>query len=147
MYFWMSGILSAFLNARPLISFFSIWRAAMLSLDDGALFHSRCWRFLWVRYSWARDYIDLTELHGQGIAEQRGVPIPTFFGFAMMWSVRLTHVFIVHTAIFFVSNCCKRYAVWTFRRHLSRHNQINIPLRYGGLTKIRTRRRSRRQYK
>lgn len=52
MYFWMSGILSAFLDNAPTYLVFSIWRAAMPSLNDGSCF-IRCWRFLWVRYSWA----------------------------------------------------------------------------------------------
>lgn len=104
MYFWMSGILSAFLdNAPTYLVFFNMAGGDAQALMTGSLFHSLLAVSMGSVFMGALTYIgNAPNFMVKAIAEQRGVPMPTFFGY-MMWSVAfLTPVFIVHTLIFFV---------------------------------------------
>ncbi|WP_240640115.1 sodium:proton antiporter, partial [Neisseria meningitidis] len=73
------------------------------ALMTGTLFHSLLAVSMGSVFMGALTYIgNAPNFMVKAIAEQRGVPMPTFFGY-MMWSVAfLTPVFIVHTLIFFV---------------------------------------------
>lgn len=104
MYFWMSGILSAFLdNAPTYLVFFNMAGGDAQALMTGPLFHSLLAVSMGSVFMGALTYIgNAPNFMVKAIAEQRGVPMPTFFGY-MMWSVAfLIPVFIVHTLVFFV---------------------------------------------
>nr|WP_314170041.1 sodium:proton antiporter [uncultured Neisseria sp.] len=104
MYFWMSGILSAFLdNAPTYLVFFNMAGGDAQALMTGPLFHSLLAVSMGSVFMGALTYIgNAPNFMVKAIAEQRGVPMPSFFGY-MMWSVAfLIPVFIVHTLVFFV---------------------------------------------
>ena len=104
MYFWMSGILSAFLdNAPTYLVFFNMAGGDAQALMTGPLFHTLLAVSMGSVFMGALTYIgNAPNFMVKAIAEQRGVPMPTFFGY-MMWSVAfLIPVFIVHTLVFFV---------------------------------------------
>ena len=104
MYFWMSGLLSAFLdNAPTYLVFFNMAGGDAQALMTAHLFHSLLAVSMGSVFMGALTYIgNAPNFMVKAIAEQRGVPMPTFFGY-MMWSVGvLIPLFIVHTLIFFV---------------------------------------------
>ncbi|WP_250313624.1 sodium:proton antiporter [Neisseria sp. Marseille-Q6792] len=104
MYFWMSGILSAFLdNAPTYLVFFNMAGGDAQALMTGPLFHSLLAVSMGSVFMGALTYIgNAPNFMVKAIAEQRGVPMPSFFGY-MMWSAGfLIPVFIIHTLVFFV---------------------------------------------
>lgn len=102
MYFWMSGILSAFLdNAPTYLVFFNMAGGeaqilmntipyTLLAISMGSVFMG------------ALSYIgNAPNFMVKSIAEQRKVPMPSFFGY-LIWSVGiLAPLFMLHTLIFF----------------------------------------------
>jgi Na+/H+ antiporter NhaD/arsenite permease-like protein len=102
MYFWMTGILSAFLdNAPTYLVFFNLangdaevmmgpMASTLLAISVGAVFMG------------ALSYIgNAPNFMVKAVAEDRGVKMPSFFGY-MAWScVCLLPVFIVMTFVFF----------------------------------------------
>jgi Na+/H+ antiporter NhaD/arsenite permease-like protein len=104
MYFWMTGILSSFLdNAPTYLVFFNTaggspavdklmgeWSTTLLAISAGAVFMG------------AMTYIgNAPNFMVRSIAEERGVPMPSFFGY-MLWSVAfLVPLLILVTVIFF----------------------------------------------
>ncbi|MDO5356517.1 MAG: sodium:proton antiporter [Conchiformibius sp.] len=104
MYFWMTGILSAFLdNAPTYLVFFNMAGGDALTLMRGELFHTLLAVSMGSVFMGALSYIgNAPNFMVKAIAEQRKVPMPSFFGY-MMWSFGiLVPLFIVHTLIFFV---------------------------------------------
>ena len=104
MYFWMSGILSAFLdNAPTYLVFFNMAGGDAQALMTGHLFHSLLAVSMGSVFMGALTYIgNAPNFMVKAIAEQRGVPMPSFFGY-MAWSVIvLVPLFALHTMIFFV---------------------------------------------
>ncbi|MDO5686795.1 MAG: sodium:proton antiporter [Neisseria sp.] len=102
MYFWMSGMLSAFLdNAPTYLVFFN-----MASGDAAQLMGNMAGTLLAVSmgsvFMGALTYIgNAPNFMVKAIAEQRNVEMPTFFGY-MAWSFGiLVPLFIVQTVIFF----------------------------------------------
>ncbi len=104
MYFWSTGVLSSFLdNAPTYLVFFNTaggapnvdklmteWSTTLLAISCGAVFMG------------AMTYIgNAPNFMVRSIAEQRGVAMPSFFGY-MLWSVVfLVPLFVVVTLIFF----------------------------------------------
>ncbi len=104
MYFWMSGLLSAFLdNAPTYLVFFNMAGGDAQALMTGHLFHSLLAVSMGSVFMGALTYIgNAPNFMVKAIAEQRGVPMPSFFGY-MAWSVIvLIPLFALHTMIFFV---------------------------------------------
>ena len=104
MYFWMSGLLSAFLdNAPTYLVFFNMAGGDAQALMTGHLFHSLLAVSMGSVFMGALTYIgNAPNFMVKAIAEQRGVPMPSFFGY-MAWSVIvLVPLFALHTMIFFV---------------------------------------------
>lgn len=105
MYFWMTGLLSAFLdNAPTYLVFFNLAGGdaphlmtdlmnTLLAVSMGSVFMG------------ALSYIgNAPNFMVKAIAEQRKVPMPSFFGY-MKWSFGiLVPLFVLHTLIFFVWN-------------------------------------------
>ena len=103
MYFWLTGILSSFLdNAPTYLVFFNTaggdpevltgtLHGTLLAISAGAVFMG------------ANTYIgNAPNFMVRAIAQEQGVPMPSFFGY-MMWSgIFLMPLFIVITLIFFV---------------------------------------------
>ncbi len=104
MYFWLTGSLSSFLdNAPTYLVFFNLaggdpqtlmttMAPTLLAISAGAVFMG------------ANTYIgNAPNFMVKAIAEERGIPMPGFFGY-MLWScVILVPIFIVMTFIFFQS--------------------------------------------
>ncbi len=102
MYFWATGILSSFLdNAPTYLVFFNTaggdpiklmgeWGQTLLAISAGAVFMG------------ANTYIgNAPNFMVRAIAEERGVPMPSFFGY-MFWSFGiLMPIFILVTFLFF----------------------------------------------
>jgi Na+/H+ antiporter NhaD/arsenite permease-like protein len=102
MYFWATGILSSFLdNAPTYLVFFNTaggdpaalmttYASTLAAISAGAVFMG------------ANTYIgNAPNLMVKAIAESRGVPMPSFFGY-MAWSVAiLVPLFVITTFIFF----------------------------------------------
>lgn len=104
MYFWMSGLLSAFLdNAPTYLVFFNMAGGDAASLMTGPLFHTLLAVSMGSVFMGALSYIgNAPNFMVKAIAEQRNVPMPSFFGY-MLWSFGiLVPLFILHTLIFFV---------------------------------------------
>ena len=104
MYFWMSGMLSAFLdNAPTYLVFFNMAGGDPHELMRGDLFHTLLAVSMGSVFMGALSYIgNAPNLMVTAIAEQRKVPMPSFFGY-MAWSFGiLIPLFILHTLIFFV---------------------------------------------
>lgn len=103
-YFWMTGLLSAFLdNAPTYLVFFN-----MAGGDAQALMHEPLLRTLLAVsmgsvFMGALSYIgNAPNFMVKAIAEQRKVPMPSFFGY-LAWSFGiLCPLFAVHTLIFFL---------------------------------------------
>ncbi len=105
MYFWATGILSSFLdNAPTYLVFFNTaggrpqvellmteWSNTLLAISAGAVFMG------------ANTYIgNAPNFMVRSIAEERGIPMPSFFGY-MGWSiVFLFPLFILVTFVFFL---------------------------------------------
>ncbi|MCF7530276.1 sodium:proton antiporter [Neisseria lisongii] len=103
MYFWMSGILSAFLdNAPTYLVFFNMAGGDPAFLMTGMI-HTLLAVSMGSVFMGALTYIgNAPNFMVKAIAEQRGVKMPSFFGY-MAWSFGiLTPLFILHTLIFFV---------------------------------------------
>jgi len=106
MYFWATGALSSFLdNAPTYLVFFNTaggapnveklmteWSDTLLAISAGAVFMG------------AMTYIgNAPNFMVRSIAEERGVPMPSFFGY-MIWSIAfLVPLFVVVTLVFFSS--------------------------------------------
>ena len=104
MYFWMSGMLSAFLdNAPTYLVFFNMAGGDPHQLMRGDLFHTLLAVSMGSVFMGALSYIgNAPNFMVKAIAEQRKVPMPSFFGY-MAWSFGiLIPLFILHTLIFFV---------------------------------------------
>lgn len=104
MYFWMTGILSAFLdNAPTYLVFFNMAGGDAVTLMRGELFHTLLAISMGSVFMGALSYIgNAPNFMVKAIAEQRKVPMPSFFGY-MAWSFGiLVPLFVVHTLIFFV---------------------------------------------
>ncbi|WP_415906963.1 sodium:proton antiporter [Neisseria weixii] len=104
MYFWMTGLLSAFLdNAPTYLVFFNMAGGDAQSLMTGPLFHTLLAISMGSVFMGALTYIgNAPNFMVKAIAEQRGVKMPSFFGY-MLWSFGiLSPLFILHTLIFFV---------------------------------------------
>ncbi|MDO4693990.1 MAG: sodium:proton antiporter [Eikenella sp.] len=104
MYFWMTGLLSAFLdNAPTYLVFFNMAGGDAASLMSGPLFHTLLAISMGSVFMGALSYIgNAPNFMVKAIAEQRKVPMPSFFGY-MVWSFGiLVPLFILHTLIFFV---------------------------------------------
>nr|WP_199901515.1 sodium:proton antiporter [Neisseria weaveri] len=104
MYFWMTGLLSAFLdNAPTYLVFFNLAGGDAASLMSGPLFHTLLAISMGSVFMGALSYIgNAPNFMVKAIAEQRKVKMPSFFGY-MAWSFGiLIPVFILHTFIFFI---------------------------------------------
>ncbi|STZ75921.1 sodium:proton antiporter [Bergeriella denitrificans] len=104
MYFWMSGLLSAFLdNAPTYLVFFNMAGGDAAALMTGKLLHTLLAISMGSVFMGALTYIgNAPNFMVKAIAEQRGIKMPSFFGY-MVWSFSiLVPVFILHTVIFFV---------------------------------------------
>ena len=104
MYFWMTGLLSAFLdNAPTYLVFFNMAGGDAQSLMSGELFHTLLAISMGSVFMGALSYIgNAPNFMVKSIAEQRKVNMPSFFGY-MAWSFGiLVPVFILHTLIFFI---------------------------------------------
>ncbi|MCS4534518.1 sodium:proton antiporter [Neisseria montereyensis] len=104
MYFWMTGILSAFLdNAPTYLVFFNMAGGDAQALMTGHLFHTLLAVSMGSVFMGALSYIgNAPNFMVKAIAEQRKVPMPSFFGY-MAWSFGiLVPLFIIHTFIFFI---------------------------------------------
>ena len=104
MYFWMSGMLSAFLdNAPTYLVFFNMAGGDPHELMRGDLFHTLLAVSMGSVFMGALSYIGTApNFMVKAIAEQRKVPMPSFFGY-MAWSFGiLIPLFLLHTLIFFV---------------------------------------------
>ncbi|WP_107687725.1 sodium:proton antiporter [Neisseria wadsworthii] len=104
MYFWMTGILSAFLdNAPTYLVFFNMAGGEAQPLMSGPLFHTLLAISMGSVFMGALSYIgNAPNFMVKAIAEQRKVKMPSFFGY-MVWSFGiLVPLFILHTFIFFV---------------------------------------------
>ncbi|WP_416189310.1 sodium:proton antiporter [Neisseria sp. CCUG17229] len=104
MYFWMTGVLSGFLdNAPTYLVFFNMAGGDAQSLMTGPLFHTLLAISMGSVFMGALTYIgNAPNFMVKAIAEQRGVKMPSFFGY-MVWSFGiLSPLFILHTLIFFV---------------------------------------------
>ncbi len=102
MYFWMAGMLSGFLdNAPTYLVFFNLAsgdaQTLMNSLPNTLLAVSMGSVFMG-----ALSYIgNAPNFMVKAIADQRGVPMPSFFGY-MAWSMAiLIPLFVLHTFVFF----------------------------------------------
>ena len=104
MYFWMSGLLSAFLdNAPTYLVFFNLAGGDPHVLMNGHLFHTLLAVSMGSVFMGALSYIgNAPNFMVKAIAEQRKVPMPSFFGY-MAWSFGiLVPLFLLHTLVFFV---------------------------------------------
>ena len=104
MYFWISGMLSAFLdNAPTYLVFFNMAGGDPHELMRGDLFHTLLAVSMGSVFMGALSYIgNAPNFMVKAIAEQRKVPMPSFFGY-MAWSFGiLIPLFLLHTLIFFV---------------------------------------------
>jgi Na+/H+ antiporter NhaD/arsenite permease-like protein len=102
-FFWATGVLSSFLdNAPTYLVFFNtaggdpvdlmgVHAGTLLAISAGAVFMG------------ANTYIgNAPNFMTKAIAEESGVPMPSFFGFLFKYSIPiLTPVFILVTYIFF----------------------------------------------
>lgn len=103
MYFWMTGLLSAFLdNAPTYLVFFNMAGGNAASLMSNQL-HTLLAVSMGSVFMGALSYIgNAPNFMVKSIAEQRKVKMPSFFGY-MMWSFGiLVPLFILHTFIFFI---------------------------------------------
>ncbi|MDO4248579.1 MAG: sodium:proton antiporter [Neisseria sp.] len=103
-YFWMTGILSAFLdNAPTYLVFFNMAGGDAQSLMSGPLFHTLLAISMGSVFMGALSYIgNAPNFMVKSIAEQRKVAMPSFFGY-MLWSFGiLGPLFVLHTFIFFI---------------------------------------------
>lgn len=106
MYFWMTGILSAFLdNAPTYLVFFNMAGGDAQALMVEPLFDTLLAVSMGSVFMGALTYIgNAPNFMVKSIAEQRKVPMPSFFGY-MVWSCGvLMPLFVLHTLIFFVWN-------------------------------------------
>ncbi|MDO4434680.1 MAG: sodium:proton antiporter [Alysiella sp.] len=104
MYFWVTGLLSAFLdNAPTYLVFFNIVGGDAQQLMYTPLFHTLLAISMGSVFMGALSYIgNAPNFMVKAIAEQQKVPMPSFFGY-MIWSFGiLIPLFILHTLIFFV---------------------------------------------
>ena len=104
MYFWMTGLLSAFLdNAPTYLVFFNLAGGNADTLMNGSLFHTLLAVSMGSVFMGALTYIgNAPNFMVKAIAEQRKVKMPGFFGY-MIWSFGiLVPLFALHTLLFFV---------------------------------------------
>lgn len=104
MYFWMSGLLSGFLdNAPTYLVFFNMAGGDAQALMQGEPLYTLLAISMGSVFMGALSYIgNAPNFMVKSIAEHRNVPMPSFFGY-MVWSVScLIPIFILHTLIFFV---------------------------------------------
>ena len=104
MYFWMTGLLSAFLdNAPTYLVFFNLAGGNAGVLMSGQLFRTLLAVSMGSVFMGALTYIgNAPNFMVKAIAEQRKVKMPGFFGY-MIWSFGiLVPLFALHTLVFFV---------------------------------------------
>ena len=104
MYFWMTGLLSAFLdNAPTYLVFFNMAGGDAQILMGNALMRTLLAVSMGSVFMGALSYIgNAPNFMVKAIAEQRKVAMPSFFGY-MIWSFGiLVPLFFIHTLIFFV---------------------------------------------
>lgn len=104
MYFWMTGLLSAFLdNAPTYLVFFNMAGGNATELMVEPLIHTLLAISMGSVFMGALSYIgNAPNFMVKAIAEQRKIAMPSFFGY-MMWSFGiLVPLFVLHTLIFFV---------------------------------------------
>ena len=104
MYFWMTGLLSAFLdNAPTYLVFFNMAGGDAQALMTGPLFHTLLAISMGSVFMGALSYIgNAPNFMVKAIAEQRKVKMPSFFGY-MAWTFGiLAPLFVLHTFIFFL---------------------------------------------
>ncbi len=103
MYFWMTGLLSAFLDNAPTYLVFFNMAGGDPKLLMGDLFHTLLAISMGSVFMGALSYIgNAPNFMVKAIAEQRKVPMPSFFGY-MKWSFGiLVPLFVLQTLIFFV---------------------------------------------
>lgn len=104
MYFWMTGLLSAFLdNAPTYLVFFNMAGGNAAELMIEPLMHTLLAVSMGSVFMGALSYIgNAPNFMVKAIAEQRKIAMPSFFGY-MAWSFGiLVPLFILHTLIFFV---------------------------------------------
>ena len=104
MYFWMTGLLSAFLdNAPTYLVFFNMAGGDASTLMGDMLMRTLLAISMGSVFMGALSYIgNAPNFMVKAIAEQRKVAMPSFFGY-MIWSFGiLVPLFLLHTLIFFV---------------------------------------------
>ena len=104
MYFWMTGLLSAFLdNAPTYLVFFNMAGGDAPTLMGDMLMRTLLAISMGSVFMGALSYIgNAPNFMVKAIAEQRKVAMPSFFGY-MIWSFGiLVPLFLLHTLIFFV---------------------------------------------
>lgn len=104
MYFWVTGLLSAFLdNAPTYLIFFNMAGGDASTLMNEPYLHTLLAISMGSVFMGALSYIgNAPNFMVKAIAEQRHVPMPSFFAY-MAWSFGiLTPLFILHTFIFFI---------------------------------------------
>lgn len=103
-YFWLTGLLSAFLdNAPTYLVFFNMAGGNAADLMVAPLFHTLLAISMGSVFMGALSYIgNAPNFMVKAIAEQRKIAMPSFFGY-MAWSFGiLVPLFVLHTLIFFV---------------------------------------------
>lgn len=104
MYFWMTGLLSAFLdNAPTYLVFFNMAGGDAHELMHGVLMQTLLAVSMGSVFMGALSYIgNAPNFMVKAIAERRKVAMPSFFGY-MVWSFGfLVPLFVVQTLVFFV---------------------------------------------
>jgi len=103
MYFWMTGILSSFLDNAPTYLVFFNTAGGDPSLLMGDLYQTLLAISAGAVFMGANSYIgNAPNFMVKSIAETSGIEMPSFFGYIIKWSIPiLVPLFIVLTFIFF----------------------------------------------
>ena len=104
MYFWLTGVLSSFLDNAPTYVVFLQHSGWGSNLAHGSNVANTASKSVVVQCLWeANTYIgNAPNFMVKAIAEENGVKMPSFFGY-MIWSVAiLVPVFVIVTFVFFV---------------------------------------------
>jgi Na+/H+ antiporter NhaD/arsenite permease-like protein len=103
MYFWMTGILSSFLDNAPTYLVFFNTAGGDPSLLMGDLYETLLAISAGAVFMGANTYIgNAPNFMVKSIAETSGIKMPSFFGYFFKWSIPiLVPLFIITTFIFF----------------------------------------------
>jgi Na+/H+ antiporter NhaD/arsenite permease-like protein len=103
MYFWMTGILSSFLDNAPTYLVFFNTAGGDPSLLMGDLYETLLAISAGAVFMGANTYIgNAPNFMVKSIAETSGIKMPSFFGYFFKWSIPiLVPLFIITTLIFF----------------------------------------------